>query len=131
LLAAATATALLLSNGLPAYAQSPEPGRTINLMVYGDDACPEPESEDEIVVCARQPEGERYRIPRRFRDRSDRPLEISWGARASELDDAQRDTRPNSCSVVGSFGQTGCTEAMIRQWYRERRLMEAERAAQR
>jgi hypothetical protein len=36
--------------------------------------------------------------------------------------------RPNSCTVVGSFGQTGCTQQMIRQWYAARRAQQAEDA---
>ena len=123
------APALLLATATPALAQ-PEPGTEriiINLIVYGEDACPEPAAEDEIVVCGRRPESERYRIPRELRERTDRPLETSWAARALDLEDAQRDTRPNSCSPVGSFGQTGCTQAMIRQWMAERRAMQARR----
>jgi hypothetical protein len=111
---------------IPALAQAPE--RETRLLVYGDDPCPQAEDEEEIVVCARRPEDERYRIPPRFRAQRDRPLEVSWTARAWELEDAQRFTRPNSCSVVGSDGQTGCTEAMIRQWAAERRA-EASRSA--
>lgn len=118
-------TLLLAALALAASTPDGVPDRTINLMVFGDDPCPEAASEEEIVVCARMPESERYRLPRRFRDRSDRPLEVSWAARAWDLEEAQRDTRPNSCSVVGSFGQTGCTQAMIRQWIAERRMMES------
>lgn len=124
---AAFPSAAWAQDSLDASAEMPD--RIINLMVYGDDACPEPESPDEMVVCGRQPESERYRIPRRFRDRGDRLMETSWGARVMELDEAQRFTRPNSCSVDGSWGQTGCTQAMIRQWYAERR--EAAREAER
>lgn len=104
---------------LPAAAQ-PESARERNLVVYGDDPCPEPADEEEIVVCARQPEEERYRIPAPLR-RGDRRTEASWTARAAALEDAQRDTRPDGCSVVGSFGQTGCTQQMLRQWQAERR----------
>ena len=103
----------------PAAAQEDGPHSERSLIVYGDDPCP-PSPGDEIVVCARRPEGERYRIPEGLR-RGDRPPEQSWGNRAAELEDAQRDGRPNSCTVVGSFGQTGCTADMLRQWYAERR----------
>ena len=101
-----------------AAAQEEGPHSERSLVVYGDDPCP-PSQGDEIVVCARRPEEERYRIPAPLR-RGER-REASWGTRAAELEDAQRDTRPNSCSVVGSFGQTGCTSDMVRQWYAERR----------
>lgn len=102
----------------PAAAQAPQ--RETNVTVYGDDPCPPPADPEEIVVCARQPEEERYRIPRELR-RGERRLETSWGTRSEMLEEAQRDTRPGSCSVVGSFGQSGCFQAMIRQWAAERR----------
>jgi hypothetical protein len=102
-----------------AAAQEPPPQRETNVTVYGDDPCPESRG-DEIVVCGRRPEEERYRIPAPLR-RSSRRSETSWASRAAELEDAQRDSRPNSCSVVGSNGQTGCTQQMIREWRAERR----------
>lgn len=97
------------------------------LIVYGDDPCPQSQG-DEIVVCARQPEEERYRIPRPLRERRDRPLEVSWGSRVEELEEASRPQRPDSCSVVGSGGQTGCAAAAVRQWYQDRRARRSERA---
>lgn len=112
----------------PAYAQNSEPpGRTTSLVVYGDDACP-PSTEDEIVVCARRPEEERYRIPKALRRNKDERGEMAWGARATELEETSRFTRPGSCSVVGSFGQTGCFDQMIRNWRLDRRAIEQEAA---
>ena len=49
---------------------------------------------DEIVVCARRPDDERYRIPEPLR-RSERRTEASWSSHAAELDEIQRDTRPD------------------------------------
>lgn len=104
---------------LPVAAGAQVPEREANVVVYGDDPCPAAADPEEIVVCARRPEEERYRIPREFRRTA--PAEIAWGARATELEDAQRDTRPDSCSVVGSHGQTGCTRQWIDAWAAERR----------
>jgi hypothetical protein len=101
-----------------AAAQAPE--REASIIVYGDDPCPAARDEDEIVVCARRPEDERYRIPAPLR-RGTELRERSWSSQAMQLEDAQRDGRPNSCSVVGSFGQTGCTQQMLRNWTAERR----------
>lgn len=96
--------------------------RELRVTVYGDDPCPVASGPDEIVVCGRQDEEERYRIPRSVRDRRERrPGGTAWGARAEDLEEAQRDTRPNGCSVVGTNGQTGCGAAFARQWYRDRR----------
>src|SRR6185369_12218595 len=87
--------------------------------VYGQDPCPQPTG-DEIVVCARRPEEERYRIPAPLR-RSTQRAEQGWGARTETLDEVSREVLPNSCSVVGSYGQSGCQQAFIRQWYNSRR----------
>lgn len=105
----------------PAALPAAQPVRQINITVYGEDHCPVAASEDEVVVCARQPEEERYRVPPPLRERRDRPLETSWGARNEVLENDARTMRPDSCSVVGSGGQTGCQAAFIRQWYAERR----------
>ena len=114
----------LLIGAVPAAAQDGDrgevPQRETSLVVYGDDPCPVSDNPDEIVVCARRPEQERYRVPAPLR-RGEELREISWGPRAAELEEAQRDTRPDGCSVVGSFGQGGCWQAMLRQWLAERR----------
>ncbi len=108
---------------IPALADTASPPVTTTTTVYGNDPCPKPRGED-IIVCAREPEGERYRIPKRFRapPRVESGSSASWASRVQGLEDAQRITRPNSCSAIGSNGQTGCTQAMIRQWYLERHM---------
>lgn len=119
----AAAIALLAGRGAPVAAQDDTtgiPDRERRLVVYGDDPCPQARDENEVVVCARRPEEERYRIPAPLR-RGDRRTETSWNTRAAEIEDAQRDSRPDSCSVVGTFGQTGCRQQMLRQWHAERR----------
>lgn len=113
----------------PALAQetpADPPQRVRNAMVYGEDACPRPANNDEIVVCARLDENERYRIPKRFRDPPDRSSAgASWAVRADSAMEEARVGRPNSCSVVGTGGQTGCTQAMLRQWFAWRRDQQA------
>lgn len=113
----------------PALAKDPDmPERQSTLVVYGNDPCPRASSDSEAVVCARRPEGDRYRIPRRFRDRPERPSEVSWASRVESLDEASAQARPNSCSVVGSYGQTGCQQQFISQWYAARRAARAANA---
>lgn len=103
----------------PATTDTPE--RISFLAPIGDEKCPEATG-DEIVVCAPISEGDRYRIPRRLRKK---PIEDmaggSWTSAVENLDEYARLGRPNSCSVVGSNGFTGCTQKMIRDWYAERR----------
>ena len=103
----------------PARAQDAPPERQSQITVYGEDPCPR-STDEEIVVCHRRPEEERYRIPAPLR-RSTRNSEQAWTARVETLDEVSRDSRPGSCSVVGSFGQSGCAAALIRQWYEARR----------
>lgn len=95
-------------------------------VTYGDEDCPEPEA-DEIVVCARLPESERYRIPAPLRTpKRDTPaMGASWTAQVESHENIARLTRPDSCSVVGTYGYTGCTAAALRQWFAERQLIEA------
>ena len=104
----------------PAVDAPPEKKKVISIVVYGDDPCPKGES-DEIVVCAREPESERYRVPKNFRRNQPEPKQRSWKERAEVTDEATRATRPNSCSAVGATGQTGCTTEMLRAWKAEQR----------
>lgn len=125
--ASALAAALALSAMASAGAETPPQKQTIEITVFGNDPCPQSDDPEEIVVCARLPEGDRFRIPKRFRDEKpeDAPAEIAWGSRVDTMNTLTRFTRPNSCSVVGSGGQTGCTAAMLSQWFAERRAMKA------
>ncbi|MEP6786575.1 MAG: hypothetical protein ABI898_12675 [Sphingomonadales bacterium] len=119
---------VLLAAVTPARAQNKSPPQiTRTATVFGNDPCPKA-VEDEIVVCGRLPESERYRIPKAFRQkpREDSGPGASWSSRVETLEAAQRYTMPGSCTVNGSFGQTGCTQAMIRQWFLERRAAAAD-----
>lgn len=109
---------------LPAAIAAEPPARDSTIVVYGDDPCPRAENPDEVVVCARRPEEERYRIPRRIRERQQ--TAVAWGSRVEGLEEESRAMRPGSCSVVGSYGFTGCSQALVRQWYADRRARRAE-----
>ena len=118
---------LLLASLLAAPAAAEPPERASTLVIYGNDPCPKGDN-DEIVVCARRPESERYRIPKKLRGKGDPPSETSWVARTEALEEATRFTRPNSCSPVGTWGQTGCFEEMIARWRAARRADQAANA---
>ncbi|WP_225421293.1 DUF4139 domain-containing protein [Sphingomonas parva] len=121
------ASAALLLGFTPLAAQEPDAhDRASTLVVYGDDPCPQ-STDEEIVVCARRPESERYRIPEEFRENKEKRGSVAWGARVEEMEEATRFTRPNSCSVVGSWGQTGCLADAIRQWSQQRRAARSAR----
>lgn len=96
------------------------PKRVRSILLYGKEECPKPESEEEIVVCANGGDSP-YRIPKEFRNaRKDDAGSQAWTNRVEMVEEVNRAGLPNSCSPVGSGGQTGCTAAAIRQWYQER-----------
>lgn len=110
--------------GFATPAQAEAPQRIFNLIVYGDDACPKADG-DEIVVCARKPESERYRIPKKLREKPAVAGGPGWGSQVATMENVQRQTLPNSCSAIGSNGFTGCTAKMLQQWFAERRMQES------
>ena len=87
------------------------------VIVYGDDECPQ-STEDQIVVCARKAENERYRIPENLRF-SDSPQNQSWAERVESFEMAG-DFGIMSCSPVGAGGFTGCTQEMIEAAYADK-----------
>jgi hypothetical protein len=104
--------------------------RTISIVVYGNDACPLGKA-DEIVVCAREPESERYRIPKRFRGKKQEAAPgNSWANKTRSLDDASRTAAgiPDTCSAVGSGGQSGCYSNFINQAAAQRRQQKQDQA---
>ena len=88
------------------------------VIVYGNDPCPR-STDDDVVVCARKPETERYRIPERLRPSGPRQAREAWASRARSLETVGR-TGINSCSPVGPGGFTGCLTEVIRQARSER-----------
>jgi hypothetical protein len=91
------------------------PQKVVSVTVYGSDPCPK-STEGVLVVCGRRSDNERYRIPKELRRRLEQPSETSWATRARGLEEASRPSMPGSCSPVGSWGQTGCFQQMLRQW---------------
>jgi hypothetical protein len=96
------------------------PERISFLVAFGEEKCREPVG-DEIVVCATVPENERYRIPLALRKKETVITDRSWSSAVETLDSFARDLRPNSCSVNGSGGFTGCTQKLLQTWFAERR----------
>ena len=103
---------------LPSAPALAEDTRVNEIIVYGTDPCPR-STDDEIVVCARKPESERYRIPERLRQGGSLQSRQAWAARAKQFEVVGR-TGINSCSPVGPGGFTGCTEQLIKQAFTER-----------
>lgn len=111
---------------MAAHAQSDE--ETINaLIVYGEDPCPV-STPDQITVCARKDEGERYRIPEVLRE-SASPQNEAWNNKVLSYETVF-DSGTLSCSPTGPGGWTGCTQNMIDQAYAEKRTDASVRFAQ-
>ena len=95
----------------PVAAQNTD--RVNEIIVYGTDPCPR-STDDEVVVCARKPESERYRIPERLRAGGSLQSRQAWAERAKSFETGGR-TGINSCSAVGPGGHTGCLQQIIDQ----------------
>lgn len=111
------ALALVASDAAARHA----PDRVRSIALTAGQTCPTPEP-GEVVVC--HPLEDAYRIPKALR----RATQIaarnhSWVNRAATIDEVGRVAGglPDTCSVVGTGGQTGCTQAMMRQWAAQRR----------
>jgi hypothetical protein len=97
------------------------PQRVRSITLTGEQQCPKSEG-DEIVVCSRNDEP--YRIPKALRDTG--PVAVpnqSWVNRAADIDQAGRVAGglPNTCSPIGTGGQTGCSVLAAKQWAAEKR----------
>jgi len=102
----------------PAAAQDSGGDRVRMLIVYGDDKVAPPEG-DEIVVVARLPEADRYRIPEALRF-SDDPANMAWARRVEKLEMVGA-FGTMSCSPAGAGGFTGCTQQFIDAAYADKR----------
>lgn len=131
---------LALAISAPSMAQDAAgpaaPDEKINqLIVYGDDACPESKG-DEIVVCARMGEADRYRIPTSLRNDPNDLKNQAWSERVMAYEYVGA-SGTMSCSPSGAGGFTGCGLKAINTAYAEKaqdpgitfgRLIAAERA---
>jgi len=117
--------ALAQQPGVPApeAAQAAPPvaePRVNQLIIYGDDPCPQSQDPNEVTVCARLPDDDRYRVPPNLRNNPNDPASQAWAGRAIELSYVGR-TGAESCSPVGSAGFTGCFNQIVSQARAERR----------
>lgn len=125
---------VLLALSAAASAQAPDPGNAVEqakkrirtVIIYGDDPCPPTASDEEIVVCARRPEEERYRLPPATRDQATKSRRNdAWAARVRDMEGLGRSDK---CTAVGNADLTGCTLEQIERATAERKAAQAEAA---
>lgn len=114
----ASAAAMAGLAALPAPALAQQQG-VAEVIVYGSDPCPR-STDDQVVVCARRPEADRYRIPERLRPSGTRQQTEAWANKARTIETVGS-TGINSCSPVGPGGYTGCLTRVIREAKEQRR----------
>lgn len=120
-------TFAVLSFSAAALAQSPksgvgptDPGEIRQIFIYGDDPCPQGFG-DEIVICARLPNNDRYRIPANLRAEVDSPVRQAWARRAKAIEHVGA-SGINSCSPAGSGGFSGCFKKISNIAREERKM---------
>ena len=102
------------------------PQRIRNVQLTGDQQCPQ-STGDELVVCSRINPNEQFRIPKELREAAEpAPQNQAWANRTTTAEAVSRSAAglPNSCSPVGTGGQTGCVIQWGRAWAAERRAAE-------
>jgi hypothetical protein len=115
---AASATAAIGAFAIPAPATAQQ-NAIAEIIVFGNDPCPR-STDDQVVVCARRPESERYRIPPNMRQSGTPQQMQSWAVRSKSLETVGS-TGINSCSPVGPAGYTGCLQKVIKEARGERK----------
>ena len=125
--------AALIAFPTTAFAQDAQvdtpPQRIRSVTLTGDQKCP-PSANGEVVVCSTldQP----YRIPKALRE--DKPIAAqnqSWVNRAASMDQIGRVAGglQDTCSAVGTGGQSGCFLARNNAYAAERRAPASETTA--
>ena len=105
------------------------PQRVRSVTLSPGQKCP-PSTSTEVVVCGTldQP----YRIPKQFRDSGPIPAQNqAWANKVAVQDQIGRTAAglPDTCSPVGTGGQSGCALMQNRQWAAERRAQRDAEAA--
>lgn len=105
-----SATVLALFVAAPVLAQKdavrPGDEKINQLIIYGDDPCPQ-STGDEIVVCARLEEEQRYRIPSKLRSDPNALSKEAWTQRVKAYEYVGA-SGIGSCSTKGEGGYLGC-----------------------
>ncbi|MDB5695235.1 MAG: hypothetical protein JWN21_778 [Sphingomonas bacterium] len=113
--------ALTAAPSLAAAQEGTPPERIRNVQVAKGQTCPKG-APGEVVVCSTLEDP--FRIPSALRDTG--PIASarqSWVNRAADIDQTSKIAGglPDTCSPIGTGGQSGCFQANARAWAAERR----------
>lgn len=102
----------------PAHAQQAD--RIID--IYGTDRCPASNGQ-QIVVCRKHPETDRFRIPKDLRDQEREPQAAGGnvGAVSAVNTTGQTGVQINSCNSIGAGVNVGCTKQGLDAWKAQQR----------
>ncbi len=114
--------AAFAQSGVQAETGQP-PQRIRSVTLAAGERCP-PSTGDEVVVCYQG--GNPYRIPPGLRESAPSAANQSWVNRAAAVDQASRIAGglPDTCSPIGTGGQSGCALAANRAYAAEKRQRE-------
>jgi hypothetical protein len=121
LFAAALLAPLAQDRAVDAQAATGQPPQRVrSVTIQRGERCP-PSTSDEVVVCAVL--GEPYRIPSQLRETAPSAANQSWVNRASTVDQVSRRAGglPDTCSPVGTGGQSGCALQLNNAYAAQRR----------
>jgi hypothetical protein len=103
-------------------ADTSQPRRRL-VTVFGTEPCPKPTSNDEVVVCARLPDSEVYRIPQQLRQAQVQisPFQANRNLLMAGSDNGLTGAGAvGSCSTIGPGAQSGCNQKDIDAWAADR-----------
>jgi hypothetical protein len=106
----------------PSSGDDTQPRRRL-VTVFGTEPCPKPSSADEVVVCARLPDSEVYRIPQQLRQAQNQPSPFVTNRNllmSGSADGFTGASAVGSCSTIGPGAQSGCNQKDIDAWAADR-----------
>ena len=117
-----TPGAALAQTGAQAETGQP-PQRIRSVTLAAGERCP-PSTGNEVVVCYQG--GNPYRIPPGLRESAPTVANQSWVNRAASLDQVSRVAGglPDTCSAIGTGGQSGCALSANRAYAADKRQRE-------
>ena len=118
--------------GLSAVSASPAAAQARDrvIIIYGNDKCPASQGQ-EIVVCKRAPETERFRIPKDLRDSEPEPQAAGGniGALSAVNTTGGTGVQVQSCNAVGAGVNAGCFSNQLDAWKAQQKAQKKAEAA--